>query len=225
MKISDIKGDVGKSMAYWVQDYVNNLIFTEVKRVAPSLVFRDHISLSRMEDFKKLISGKRIGYVTHSCEDFELPWNSWYMNKPQSSYCKEPLKMRNQSIDINDSEGLFKIDVDLVDEYGDGRYWQVVWSIMANRTELLAKLNELFGKDVEKVKTAVHKDYKGQVMKVGDIICYSTTVDNGIRLGTIDKFNDYSMVVDGHDVQYDARVLVVNKEIRYNEQTKKYEHR
>lgn len=225
MKITDIKGDVGKSMAYWVQDYVNNLVFGEINKVAPSLVFHDHISLYRMEDFKKLLSGKRIGYITHGCEDFELPWSSWYMSKPQSVYCKDPIKINNQSIDVNDDEGLFKIEVDIVDRYGDGHYWQVVWSIVANRSDLLKKLEDLFGKDVEKVKTAIHKDYKGQAMKVGDIICYSTTTDNGIRLGTIDKFNDYSMVVDGHDVQYDARVLVVNKEIRYNEQTKKYEHR
>lgn len=225
MKITDIKGDVGKSMAYWVQDYVNNLVFGEINKVAPSLVFHDHISLYRMEDFKKLLSGKRIGYITHGCEDFELPWSSWYMSKPQSVYCKDPIKINNQSIDVNDDEGLFKIEVDIVDRYGDGHYWQVVWSIVANRPDLLKKLEDLFGKDVEKVKTAIHKDYKGQTMKVGDIICYSTTTDNGIRLGTIDKFNDYSMVVDGHDVQYDARVLVVNKEIRYNEQTKKYEHR
>lgn len=225
MKITDIKGDVGKSMAYWVQDYVNNLVFGEINKVAPSLVFHDHISLYRMEDFKKLLSGKRIGYITHGCEDFELPWSSWYMSKPQSVYCKDPIKINNQSIDVNDDEGLFKIEVDIVDRYGDGHYWQVVWSIVANRSDLLKKLEDLFGKEVEKVKTAIHKDYKDQTMKVGDIICYSTTTDNGIRLGTIDKFNDYSMVVDGHDVQYDARVLVVNKEIRYNEQTKKYEHR
>jgi hypothetical protein len=32
------------------------------------------------------------------------------------------------------------------------------------------------------------------------------------------------MVVDGRDVQYDT-VLVVNKEIKYNEQAKRYEHR
>lgn len=225
MKISDIKGEVGNRMARWVHNYINNLIFDEVKRVAPSLVFRDHITFFRMEDFKKLLSGKRIGYITHGCEDFELLWCSWVMNKPMSYCYDKPLKMKNQSIDVDDPDGLFKIEVDLVDKYGDGSHWQVVWSVMANRTELLAKLDELFGNDVEKVKTAIHKDYKGLVMKVGDIICYSTTVDNGIRLGTIDKFNDYSMVVDGHDVQYNARVLVVNKEIRYNEQTKKYEHR
>lgn len=225
MKISDIKGEVGKRMAHWVHNYINNLIFDEVKRVAPSLVFRDHITFFRMEDFKKLLSGVRVGYHTHGCESGETPWCSWVMGKIKSTYCAEPVKIDMVSIDIPDPEGLFQIEVDLEDVYKTGNYWQVNWSVKANKTTLLEKLGAMFDEDVEKVKTAIHKDYKGQVMEVGDIICYSTTIDNGICLGTIDKFNDYSMVVDGHDVQYNARVLVVNKEIKFNEQTKRYEHR
>jgi len=225
MNISDIKGDVGKRMAYWVQDYINNLVFDEIKRVAPTLKFHDRISVSRMEDFKKLLSGKRIGYSTHGCESGELPWNSWYMGKLESTYCKERVTIDIQCIDVDDPDGLFKIEADIVDKYGDGNYWQVLWSVKADRTAVLKKLGDLFDKDVEKTKNTIHKDYKGQELKIGDIICYSTTYDNGVKLGTIDKFNDYSMVVDGHDVQYDARVLVVNKEIKYNEQEKRYEHR
>ena len=31
MKISDIKGDAGKNMAYWVQRYINDLVFDNTR--------------------------------------------------------------------------------------------------------------------------------------------------------------------------------------------------
>lgn len=225
MKISDIKGDAGKNMAYWVQRYINDLVFDNIKVIAPSLRFNSNISLYRMEDFKKLLSGVRVGYHTHGCKPGETPWCSWVMGKPGSTYCAEPVKIDAVSLDIPDPEGLFQIEVDLEDVHKTGNYWQVNWSIKANKTALLEKLGAMFDEDVEKKKSEVHTDYKGQVLKIGDIICYSTTYSNNVRIGTIDKFNDHSMVVDGHNVQYDASVLVVNKEIKFNEQTKKYEHR
>ena len=182
MKVSDIKGDIGKRASYWGMDYINNLIFDEVKRVAPSLKFREGVQLWRMEDFKKLLSGKRVGFPTHGCASGETPWCSWVMHTLHSVYSKEPI------------------------------------------TVLLSKLESMFGEDIKALKNTIHKDIKGQELKVGDIICYSTTYSNKICLGTIDKFNDCSMVVDGYDVQYDS-VLVVNNEIRYNEAVKHYEHR
>lgn len=225
MKISDIKGEVGKRMAHWVHNYINNLIFDEVKRVAPSLVFRDHITFFRMEDFKKLLSGVRVGYHTHGCKPGETPWCSWVMSKLKSTYCAEPVKIDTVSIDIPDPEGLFQIEVDLDDVYKTGNYWQASWSVRANKIALLKKLGAMFDEDVEKKKSEVHTDYKGQVLKIGDIICYSTTYSNNVRIGTIDKFNDHSIVADGHNIPYDANVLVVNKEIKFNEQTKRYEHK
>lgn len=224
MKISDIKGDVGKRASYWVSDYINNLIFDEIKRVAPNLKFYDRIQLWRMEDFKKLLSGKRIGFPTHGCETGEIPWRSWVIHTIQSTYNREPANVDIQVIDVYDHNNLFHIEVDLVDKYKNGGYWEVLWSIKANKDLLLDKLESMFGKEVEEVKTTTHKDIRGQELKIGDIVCYSTTYGNGVCLGTIDKFNDYSMVVDGRDVQYDS-VLVVNKEIQYNKETKHYEHR
>ena len=224
MKISDIKGDVGKSASYWVTDYINNLVFDEIKRVAPNLKFYDRIQLWRMEDFKKLLSGKRIGFPTHGCEAGEIPWRSWVTHTIQSTYNREPVNVDIQVIDVYDHNNLFHIEVDLVDKYKNGGYWEVLWSIKANKDLLLDKLESMYGKEVEKVKTTIHKDIKGQELKVGDIVCYSTTYSNSVHLGTIDKFNDCSMVVDGRDVQYDS-VLVVNKEIQYNKETKHYEHR
>lgn len=224
MKISDVKGDVGKRMIYWVMDYINNLVFDEIKRVAPNLKFYDRIQLWRMEDFKKLLSGKRIGFPTHGCETGEIPWRSWVTHTIQSTYNREPVNVDIQVIDVYDHNNLFNIEVDLVDKYKNGGYWEVLWSIKANKDLLLDKLESMFGKEVEKVKTTTHKDIRGQELKIGDIVCYSTTYGNGVCLGTIDKFNDYSMVVDGRDVQYDS-VLVVNKEIQYNKETKHYEHR
>lgn len=225
MKVSDIKGDVGKRASYWVTDYINNLIFDEIKMVAPNLKFHDHIQLWRMEDFKKLLSGKRIGFPTHGCEAGEIPWRSWVMYTIQSTYNREPVTVDIQILDVLDPNGLFDIEVDLVDKYKNGGYWEVLWSIKANKDLLMAKLSSMFDKDVEKIKATIHKDIKGQELKVGDIICYSTTYSNSVHLGTIDKFNDCGMVVDGHTVSYDAGVLVVNKEIQYNKETKHYEHR
>lgn len=224
MKVSDIKGDAGKRMIYWVMEYINNLIFDEIKMMAPNLKFRDHISIWRMEDFKKLLSGKRIGFPTHGCEAGEIPWSSWVMHTVQSVYSQEPITVDIQVLDVLDPNGLFDIEVDLMDKYGSGTHWEVVWSIKANKDLLLDKLESMFGKEIEKVKTTTHKDIRGQELKIGDIVCYSTTYSNSIHLGTIDKFNDYSMVVDGRDVQYGS-VLAVNKEIQYNETEKQYEHR
>ena len=221
MKVSDIKGDIGKRASYWVMDYINNLIFDEVKRVAPSLKFREGVQLWRMEDFKKLLSGKRVGFPTHGCTPGEIPWKSWVMHDLRSLYTNEQITVDIQAIDVYDPNNIFSIEVDLEQHYD---YWKVLWSIKADKNALLDKLDSMFGEDIKTLKNIAHKDIKGQELKVGDIICYSTTYSNGIRLGTVDKFNDCSMVVDGSDVQYDS-VLVVNNEIRYNEATKHYEHR
>lgn len=224
MKVSDIKGDIGKRASYWVMDYINNLIFDEVKRVAPSLKFREGVQLWRMEDFKKLLSGRRVGFPTHGCASGETPWCSWVMHTLHSVYSKEPITVDIQAIDVYDYQHIFNIEVDLVNEYDSGRYWNIAWSVQADKNALLGKLESMFGEDIKALKNTIHKDIKGQELKVGDIICYSTTYSNKICLGTIDKFNDCSMVVDGSDVQYDS-VLVVNNEIRYNEAVKHYEHR
>lgn len=221
MKVSDIKGDIGKRAAYWVMDYINNLIFDEIKRVAPGLKFRDGVQLWRMEDFKKLLSGRRVGFPTHGCVAGEIPWKSWDMHDIRSLYTNEQITVDIQAIDVYDPNNIFSIEVDLEQHYD---YWKVLWSIKADKNALLDKLESMFGEDIKILKNTIHKDIKGQELKVGDIICYSTTYSNKICLGTIDKFNDCNMVVDGHDVQYNS-VLVVNNEIRYNKATKHYEHR
>lgn len=223
MKISDVKGDIGKRAAYWVMGYINNLVFDEIKRVAPSLKFHDGIQLWRMEDFKKLLSGKLIGFTTHGCATGEIPWKSWIMHPVQSIYSKDPVSVDIQTIDVYDPNNIFRVEVDLAKKYESSNYWEVLWSIKADKDALLSKLDSMFGEDIKALKNITHKDIKGQELKVGDIICYSTTYSNQIYLGTINKFNDYSMVVDGSDVPYDS-VLVVNNEIRYNKTTSHYEH-
>jgi hypothetical protein len=225
MKISDIKGEVRNRIAFWISEYINNLVFDEIKMVAPTVKFRERISIWGADAIKKIISGAYIGYPTHGHEAGTKLWKNWSMGIPQSWCCNEQVDIDTKCLDIYDPNGLFKIEVDLVDHYGDLRYWDVMWSIKADRGALMAKLSDMFDKDVEKVKNATHEDCAGQRMNIGDIICYSTTYDNGICLGTISKFNDYTMVVDGHDVSYDSQVIVVNKEIQYNEKFKRYEHR
>ena len=222
MKVSDIKGDLGKHIVYWVEGYINNLVFDEVARVAPNVHFYDKIYLWRMEDFKKMFSGERIGWPTHGCEPGRVPWRSWCTRAPRSTRCKEPVNIDIRVIDVDDLNGLFNIEVDLVDVDGDGRYWEIRWSIAANKSNLMAKLSEMFDDDLEKLKKTVHKDILGKPLKIGDIVCYSTTINNHIDVGTIQRFNDYKMVISGHDIPYDAGVLVVTDSVQFK--NKKYEH-
>lgn len=221
MKITDIKGSTGKRIMLWVMRYINNLVFDEIRMVAPFISFDDRISIQRMEDFKKLISGIRVGYPTHGCKDGEEPWRSDGMSRPVSRYYKGMETPNACILDIQDHGGLFNIEVDL-EGHHDDRYWVVVWSIKANKDNLMAKLDDMFGKDIEQVKNHIHTDIVGTELKVGDIICYSDTYGNSVHIGTINKLGDYTMVVNGRTVGYDG-VLVVNNEIELKDN--KYVHK
>jgi hypothetical protein len=223
MKVSDIKGDFGKRVIYWVDGYINNRIFDEVKMYARPLVFHEHIiSLWNMADFKKFLSGVKVGVPTHGCEDGEIPYKSWNIHPVRSAYINDASEVTIDALDIEDP--LFTASIDLVPTSVYRTWWELRYCIQCNKEVMMAKLSEMFDNELVKVKNTIHKDIKGQELKVGDVVCYSTTYSNSVHLGTIDKFNDCSMVVDGRDVQYDT-VLVVNKEIKYNEQAKRYEHR
>lgn len=223
MKVSDIKGDFGKRVIYWVESYLNNRIFDEVKMYAHQLVFHEHISLWNVADFKKFLSGVKVGVPTHGCEDGEIPYKSWNIHPVRSEYVKDASEVTIEVLDIEDP--LFTASIDLVPTSVYRTWWELRYCIQCNKEAMMAKLSEMFDEELTKVKNTVHTDIRGQKLKVGDIICYSTTYSNSVHIGTIDKFNDCKMVVDGRDVEYDAGVLVINKEIQYNEQEKRYQHR
>lgn len=220
MKISDIKGKLGEKIYYWVAQYINNLVFNEIEMNNPGLKSYDHVSLGRMEGFRKLLSGKRIGFPTHGCESGEIPFKNWSMSRP-SLRREKNIEINNCVIDVCDPDGLFNIEIDIVD---DRTYWCTMnWSIKANKEALISKINEMFDDDLKKVKNTIHKDILGKKLEVGDIICYSTTLSNNVHIGTIEKFNDCNMIVSGHSVQYDAGVLAVNDTVVINND--KYESR
>lgn len=220
MKISDIKGEFGRKIYYWVDQYINNLVFYEMKMNNPELKSYDHVSLGRMEGFRKLLSGKRIGFPTHGCEPGEIPFKNWNMSSFRL-YHEKNIEINNPVIDVYDPGGLFNIEIDIVDP---GVYWCTInWSIKANKESLLSKINEMFDADLKKVKNTIHRDILGNKLEVGDIICYSTTLSNDVHIGIIEKFNDCNLIVSGHSVQYDAGVLVVNDAVTINND--KYESR
>lgn len=227
MKVSDIKGSFGERVISWVESYINNRIFDEVKMFASSLVFREQITIHNMHDFKKFLSGKQIGFPTHACKSDKPPYHGWKMHPLRSGYIADSSEITTNTLDITDP--LFTASIDLV-PIAIGvptkrNWWELRYCIQCNRDAMMEKLSNMFDNDLVKVKTASHTDICGNKLNINDIICYTTSYDNTVIIGTIKKFNDYSMVVDGHTVSYDAGVLIVNKEIQFNEQEKQYQHR
>ena len=225
MKVSDIKGDFGKTVVYWVEQYVNNIVFDEIKMIARPLRFRDHINLFNMRDFKTFLSGVKVGVPTHACETGEIPYKSWNIHEIKSEYIKDSSEITIQTWDIDND--LFTASIDLVPEYWSenhpANYWTLHWCIQCKKDAMMAQLSKMFDEDLEKMKNTIHTDMLGRELRIGDIVCYSTTISNNVHIGTIVAFNDCNMNVDGSYVPYDANVLIVNETIELKDN--KYVHK
>ena len=62
MKVSDIKGSFGERVINWVESYINNRIFDEVKMFASPLVFREQITIHNMHDFKSFYPANKLDF-------------------------------------------------------------------------------------------------------------------------------------------------------------------
>lgn len=218
LKLKDIKGELGSEIAHYLTKRINEDIFGEIKKVAPMIGFNDRFSFGNMEDFKKFLSGRLYGLKTHGCT--EEPYHSFRTSRITSWYCKEKVTPLFDKIDFEND--IYKMEIDLVSD--SGHWWTVNWSIQAKKEELWKNLDALFGNKVFKGDEIAHFDMLGRKIKIGDVICYSTTINNNVYLGTVNKFNDCTMqMTDGTPVQYDINVLVVSDSVEGKD--KKYEHK
>lgn len=218
MKLKDIKGDLGAQIKYDITNEINELMFGEIKKIAPELLPRDHFWFGNMENFKRFLKGNPIGFQTHGYGADTAPQRYYKIPYIHFGYCKdENYKPSATSLDI-DTETMH-IEIDLVSEYKG--WWDAVYSIKA-KDNIMDKLSEKYDKDIVKGDEVPHYDKLGKEIKIGDIVCYSTTYSNSVDVGTIEKFNDCTMVVDGSQVEYDAQVLVVTDCVK--EEKGKYVH-
>ena len=151
MKVSDIKGDLGRRIVKWVEDYINNRIFDEVKLFARPLTFCEQISLHNMADFKKFLSGIKVGFPTHACGITDKPYRSWNMHPIRSGYInKNTNEINVKVIDITDP--LFTASIDII-PVSMGSPTKIYWCdlhycIQCNRDAMMEKLSNMFDEDL-----------------------------------------------------------------------------
>ena len=219
MKLKDIKGDLGSIICSDITKGINGVIFDEIKKRAPELGFHDKFFFGNMDNFKKFLSGKPIGFKTHGYTDENAPIERFRIPDIQSWYCKEDIHPEETSFDIETET--MHIEIDLVSEYKG--WWKVIYSLKA-KDNMMKRLSDIYDEKIVKGDEIAHFDMLGRKIKIGDIICYSTTINNNVYLGTVSKFNDCTMqMTDGTFVQYDINVLVVSDSIEGKD--KKYEHK
>lgn len=218
MKLKDIKGDLGSQICYDLTNEINRLMFDAIKQRAPQLSFNDRFFFGNMDNFKKFLSGKPIGFKTHGYTDENAPMVRFRIPGIKSWHCEEDIHPEETSFDIDTLT--MHIEVDLVEEYKG--WWNVVYSIVA-RSTIMHLISKRYDKALVKGDAVPHTDMLGREIKIGDIVCYSTTINNNVYVGTVEKFNDCSMVVDGSQVQYDINVLVVTDSIKI--ENNKYKHK
>lgn len=218
LKIKDIKGELATKVSHYLIKRINEDILNEISKVAPQLKFNNKFYFGNMEDFKKFLSGKLYGFKTHGC--VEEPYRSFRTLEIRCQYCQEKVVPLFDKIDFEND--IYKMEIDLVSD--NGLYWTINWSIQAKKKDLWKNIDKLFGDQVVKGKDVDHFDMLGRKIKIGDVVCYSTTINNSVYLGTVSKFNDCTMqMTDGTLVQYDINVLVVSDSVV--KKNCKYEHK
>lgn len=205
MKIKDIKGELGSRIRHAVTEEINELMFLKIKENIPEIKFRDGFFFGNMENFKKFLSGKPLGFRTHGYTGDESPDHCWGIPQICSTYCETPPKPEKTSFDIDTDT--MHIEIDLESE--TGHWWKLWYSVKAKKAAILESISRAFDSEIVKGDSVKHFDMLGREIRIGDVICYSTTISNNVWLGTVEKFNDCSLVADGSQIPYDTTVLVV----------------
>ena len=213
MKSKDLKGDLGHKVAVWVTNQINELICAEIAKYVPTGRLRNKFHFGNMKNFKKFLSGKPIGFNTHSYDEGSISFD-YGLGGFGSVHCPTIISPYKRDIDIDIDT--MHIEVDLEKETGSD-WLKVLYSIRANSGTIMAEISEKFDTEIVKGDSIKHYDLLGSEIHVGDIVCYSTTYNNNVNLGTVEKFNACNLVADGSQIPYDADVLVVTDSIEMAE--------